>query len=131
MLSQSEDIYNLPDQFKSCTQVLDMYLLGIAPIEAASGWCLKSIKWLKDNFAIRNYDYFTIQAQIAVSTKNRVFLSSLKIVEIVNKSRIYSFNVKDRLVDEKFAKKDTAGLGLMIAMGDKLGKNGTFLLSAQ
>lgn len=93
-------------------------------MEPISGWCPGSIKWLKENFDIRNEENFKVKAEIAVLTKTRIYLHSLKIVEVLNKSRIHvrSFDVKQRLIDMKFAKKDADGLILLTTMADKFGK---------
>lgn len=132
-LKQSDDIYDMPDLFKTCAQVVDVYLLGTAPIEPGSEWCWQSIKYVKDSFAIRSDDNFKVQAEIAVFMKNRIYLSSLKIVEILNKSRIHvrSFDLKEHLIAERFARHATEGLCLMTGMAEAFGKmDGLFMVGS-
>lgn len=119
-----DEILEMPERFRDLLpQVIDAHLLGFIPFEEDSQWCPSSLNHLKLKLSFFKNERFVIKATVAMVLGQRLYLSSLKVLEHLTCGvPILSLDIKEWLLAQSFAKVNSKGLNLLRKMAEEFGE---------
>lgn len=120
-----DTIYQLPENLQAIPpQVIDIYLAGILPIDADSGWSTDSLRELKIKMDNCKGSKFVVAGKIGVTMNNVIYLTEMKVHELLATSgaRIISLDVKEYLLQCNFAKPWEKGIRGLLKIAQDFGE---------
>lgn len=125
LCTKIDTICELPENLQAIPpQVIDIYLAGILPMDADSGWCPHSIQKLKIKLENCRGNKFIAVGKIGVTMNNVIYLTEMKVHEILASSgvRIIAVDVKEYLLQFNYAKPWEKGINGLLKIAQDFGE---------